>query len=105
LRISQYEKTCPKHNFGNNRRGSIYTVDANQPWTDAVAITAERITFVGSNDDLDEQDTDFIEIGKLADLVVVDQNLFEIDPSEISDTRALLTLMGGKAVYAGLDEL
>jgi predicted amidohydrolase YtcJ len=40
--------------------------------------------------------------GKLADLIVLDRNLFEIPKKEISDTRVLLTLFGGKAVHGDL---
>lgn len=51
-----------------------------------------------------ERDTGSIEVGKLADLVVVDQNLFDIKPSEISETKALLTLLGGEAVHGNLED-
>jgi predicted amidohydrolase YtcJ len=37
-----------------------------------------------------------LEVGKLADLIVVDQNIMEIDPSEIHQTRVLMTMMDGK---------
>ena len=40
-----------------------------------------------------------LESGKVADLIVLDQNLFEIDPLKISQTQVLLTLVGGKTVY------
>ena len=46
-----------------------------------------------------ETQTGSIEVGKLADLVVLDKNLFAIPPEEISDARAVLTLFGGKAVH------
>ncbi len=46
-----------------------------------------------------EDRTGSIEIGKLADLIVLDQDLFVIEPAAISDTRVLLTLFAGKAVY------
>ena len=46
-----------------------------------------------------EADTGSIEVGKLADLVVLDRNLFEIEAEEISETRALLTLFGGRPVH------
>ena len=54
--------------------------------------------FVNQQDD----STGSIEKGKLADLIVVDRNLFEIKPSEISDARVVLTLFEGKPVYGGL---
>ena len=40
-----------------------------------------------------------IETGKLADLIVVSQNLFEIPVTRIHDTKVLYTLVGGKIVY------
>jgi predicted amidohydrolase YtcJ len=36
-----------------------------------------------------------IEVGKKADLIVLDQNLFEIDPHPISQTTVELTMMNG----------
>ena len=52
-----------------------------------------------------EKDTGSIETGKRADLVVLDRNLFEIPPSEISDTKALVTLFEGKPVHGALETL
>ena len=52
-----------------------------------------------------ELDTGSVEVGKLADLVVLDQNILEIDPELISETTVLLTLFGGLPVYGALDEL
>ena len=52
-----------------------------------------------------EDRTGSIEVGKLADLIVLDQNLFEIEPADISDTRVLLTLFGGEPVYGELNAL
>ena len=46
-----------------------------------------------------EQDTGSIEVGKLADLVLLDQNLFEIDAKDISETKALVTLYEGRVVH------
>ena len=43
--------------------------------------------------------TGSIEVGKLADLIVVDQNLFEIPERDISDTKVLLTLFAGEPVF------
>ncbi len=44
--------------------------------------------------------TGSIEVGKFADFVVLDQNLFEIDPTDIGRTKVLATYLGGQAVYA-----
>ena len=52
-----------------------------------------------------ETKTGSVEVGKLADLIVIDQNLFKIEPQAISDTKVLLTLFGGKPVYGKPGEL
>ncbi len=52
-----------------------------------------------------EDDTGSVEVGKLADLIVLDQNLFNIEPSEISETKVLLTLFGGQPVYGDVSSL
>jgi len=46
-----------------------------------------------------ERETGSIEAGKAADLVVLDRNLFTIDPRDISETKAVLTLLDGKPVH------
>ena len=56
-------------------------------------------TIRGAYLDFSEKETGSIEVGKLADLVVIDKNLFEIPPSEIYKAKVLLTLLGGKEVY------
>ena len=40
-----------------------------------------------------------LEKGKLADLIVLDQDLFKIAPADIHKTNVLLTIVGGKIVY------
>jgi len=40
-----------------------------------------------------------IEVGKRADLVVLDRNLFEIPASEISEAKVMMTIFNGKTVY------
>jgi predicted amidohydrolase YtcJ len=40
-----------------------------------------------------------IEVGKSADLIVLDQNLFEIPAEDIADTRVLTTMLEGRIVY------
>jgi len=52
-----------------------------------------------------EQETGSIEVGKLADLIVLDQNLFDIEPQDISNTRVVLTLFGGDPVHGNLGDL
>jgi predicted amidohydrolase YtcJ len=40
-----------------------------------------------------------LEAGKLADLIVVSQDVFKVDPSKIGETKVLLTMVGGRVVY------
>jgi predicted amidohydrolase YtcJ len=40
-----------------------------------------------------------LEVGKLADLIVVSQNVLEIVPQKLADTKVLTTIVGGKLVY------
>lgn len=47
-----------------------------------------------------EDEIGSIEVGKKADLVVLDQNIFEVDPFTIHQTAVLMTMMNGVIVYA-----
>jgi predicted amidohydrolase YtcJ len=40
-----------------------------------------------------------IEVGKFADMIVLDRNLFEIPQQKIGDTRVLKTILEGRVVY------
>ncbi|WPP52330.1 amidohydrolase [Catalinimonas niigatensis] len=46
-----------------------------------------------------------LEIGKLADMVVIDRDLFKINPSQIKEAKLLMTIIGGKIVYQSEEEL
>jgi predicted amidohydrolase YtcJ len=56
-------------------------------------------TAAGAYLDFTEKETGTIAVGKAADLVVLDRNLFEIPPSQIHEAKVLLTLLDGKEVY------
>ncbi len=51
-----------------------------------------------------EKETGSIEVGKYADMIVLDRNLFEIDPIEIAGTQVLTTVFAGKEVYEASDK-
>ena len=53
----------------------------------------------------DEKNTGSLEVGKRANLAVLDRNLFEIAATEISDTKVLVTLFEGKPVHGELGAL
>jgi hypothetical protein len=40
-----------------------------------------------------------LEVGKKADFIVIDQNILQIDPSQIHTTSVLLTVFEGNEVY------
>jgi predicted amidohydrolase YtcJ len=68
---------------------------------DAIAAFTINAAYVNFHDDR----TGSIEPGKLADLVVLDRNLFAIDANQISEAKVLLTLLGGKPVYGNWNGL
>ena len=44
-----------------------------------------------------------IEVGKVADFCVIDQDILSVDPREIRNIKVLKTIVGGKVVYQGAD--
>ncbi len=46
-----------------------------------------------------------IEVGKQADLIVLDKNLFEIPPKEINESRVLATIFNGDIVFGSYEDL
>lgn len=47
-----------------------------------------------------DHETGSIEEGKLADLAVIDRNLFDVSPQEIGQAKIILTLVDGQPVFA-----
>jgi predicted amidohydrolase YtcJ len=52
-----------------------------------------------------ETETGSIEVGKVADLVILDQNLFDIEAQAISETNVLITLFEGEVVHGDWTKL
>ncbi|MGI9107100.1 MAG: amidohydrolase [Pyrinomonadaceae bacterium] len=81
------------------------TLDGKNPqgWIPEQKITVEeavRAYTVGSAQaEFAEHSKGTITPGKLADLVILSQNIFRIDPVEIEKTTVRLTVMDGKIVY------
>ncbi len=48
---------------------------------------------------LEEEEKGTLETGKLADFVVLDRDIYEIDPTDIKNTRVVMTIMDGKIVF------
>lgn len=84
-RQDPYAKTGPV--LGQNEEIDLYT---------ALDMYTRNAAYVMRLEDR----TGTIAVGKRADLIVLDRNLFEIPVTEISDTKVLLTLMDGKNVFS-----
>ena len=46
-----------------------------------------------------DQDTGSLSVGKYADLIILDRNIFTCDVYDIGDTEVLLTILGGREVH------
>lgn len=46
-------------------------------------------------------ETGSLRVGKQADLIVLDRNLFQIPAKDISETEVLMTMLGGQVVWGG----
>ena len=57
----------------------------------------ERCEFRSS--DIDQDDIRGFAYLERADLIVLDQNIFELTPDEIWDTNVLLTMMNGRVTH------
>jgi predicted amidohydrolase YtcJ len=84
-----------------NRR----TIDGDPPggWIPEQRVSVESAlrayTQGGAYASFQERIEGTLEKGKVADIVVLSQNLFKIDPMEIYKTRVLLTVFDGRVVY------
>lgn len=67
----------------------------------AIAAFTINAAYVNTQEDV----TGSIEVGKYADLIVLDRNLFDITPQEISEANVLLTLIEGEVVHGDLAAL
>jgi predicted amidohydrolase YtcJ len=63
---------------------------------DAVKASTVNNAFAGSQ----ENGLGSLDVGKLADLVILSDNIFEIDPEKIIDTKVNLTMVGGDVMYS-----
>jgi len=82
-------------------KGDAFIPDERIKLRDALAAFTINAAYVNHL----EAETGSIEVGKLADLVVIDRNLFAIEPTEISEAQVLLTLLGGDPVYGDLHSI
>lgn len=57
-------------------------------------------TYNAQYQNFQEEKTGSIEVGKAADIVVLDKNIYEIDPSEIAKTKVLKTFWNGETTFS-----
>jgi predicted amidohydrolase YtcJ len=60
---------------------------------------ALRSITASSSYELHQDQTGTLARGKLADVIVLDRNFFEVPAGQIMNTRVLLTMVGGRTVY------
>ena len=77
--------------------GPAWLPDERIALPEAIAAYTIRAAYL----DFTEKESGSIEVGKSADLIVLDRNLFEIPPSQIHEAKVLLTLLEGREVYRG----
>ncbi len=63
--------------------------------TDAVRAYTEGSAYAAFSD----KQVGTLEVGKLADLAVLSQDIFSVPPETIGKTRVVTTMVGGKIVY------
>ncbi len=73
-------------------------------WFPGEKLTAEEAlrayTYHSAYANFEDDSKDTLEVGKLADITVLDRNLLEIEPREILDAEVLYTIVGGRVVYS-----
>lgn len=74
--------------------------DGWSPWEKLSLADSIKAYTAGSAYQMYNEDiTGTLEEGKLADIVVLDRNLFEVDPEEILETNVELTMFDGRIIY------
>ena len=81
----------------NRLTESGQSLDAREAVTPHEALRA--YTWLGAYSGNEEADKGSLEIGKLADIAVLDRDFFTIDPLEIRDVQVDLTIVGGNVRY------
>ena len=81
------------------------TLDGKRPdgWVPEQKITVEEAlrayTVGGAYAAFEEKDKGTLEVGKLADLAIIDRDLTAIPPETIREAKVTMTVVGGKVVY------
>ncbi|HVK80771.1 MAG TPA: amidohydrolase [Verrucomicrobiae bacterium] len=94
------EVAITRTNYEDSASGPLL---ANEGVTLEQAIRAHtlNVAFATGNEDI----TGSIEVGKSADIVVLDRDIFAMAPADISQARVVTTLFRGASVFGSLDEV
>ena len=65
----------------------------------SVEETVRAYTFGSAYAEFQENEKGTLAPGKLADIVIVSQDIFKIDPKEIEKAKVVMTIMDGRVVY------
>jgi predicted amidohydrolase YtcJ len=66
---------------------------------DAIKAYTLNAAFAGRR----EKSEGSLEVGKLADVIVVSQDLFKVDPMMIGKTQVFMTMVGGRVIFTAKD--
>ena len=69
------------------------------PHLNPVFEAVRAYTFGSAYAEFQEKEKGTIEAGKLADLVILSEDIFGIEPARIRNVRVLLTVVSGNVVY------
>jgi predicted amidohydrolase YtcJ len=81
--------------------------EASPSWLPEQRVTVEHAVICYTRDAAfvaNRDNVGVLEEGKLADFIVLDQNIFDIDPMTIASTRVLYTYLSGSLVFDHTDE-
>lgn len=81
---------------GATLAGATYTPEERMSVADAVRAYTQGSAYAAFSDGK----VGTLEVGKLADLAVLSQDIFSVPPETIGKTRVLTTMVGGKIVYS-----
>jgi predicted amidohydrolase YtcJ len=73
------------------------TYNANEA-TDRVSVM-KAATIWGAESLLNEKNIGSLEVGKLADFIVIDKDFFSVPVNQVGTIKTLLTVVGGKTIY------
>lgn len=98
---------CPVENF-DVLPNICYSVtrsnkDSSKTWYPENGITVDEavkmFTIEGAYASFEESEKGSLSIGKYADLVVLDQDIYKIEPSAIKNVKVVMTISDGKIIY------